>query len=167
MAMNSPDHVPDGRIVLPVIAEEVHGGVRQVDTGSGVRLHKTVTEQPCQIDQALLRDAIEVKRVPVDRVVALSEAPAARQEGDTFIVPVLEEILVVEKRLRIKEEVHITRTARQEQYADTVVLRTEHVEVERFGNSPNSAVPASAVTPSEVNPTNGGTHHATHTRSSI
>ena len=167
MAMNSPDQVQEGRIVLPVIAEEVHVGVRQVDTGSGVRLHKTVTEQPFQIDQALLRDAIEVKRVPVDRIVALSDAPSARQEGDTFIVPVLEEILVVEKRLRIKEEVHITRTARQEQYADTVVLRTEHVEVERFSNSPDSDVSASAVTPSEVNPTNGGTHHATHTRSSI
>ena len=177
MAMNSPDHVQDGRIVLPVIVEEVHVGVRQVDTGSGVRLHKTVTEQPFHIDQALLRDAVEVRRVPVDRIVALSDAPAARQEGDTFIVPVLEEILVVEKRLRIKEEVHITRTARQEQYADTVVLRSEHVAVERFGNSASPAVDTSEVNPiavspievnpSEVNPTNGGTHHATHTRSSI
>lgn len=157
MEMNSPEHAGDGTIVLPVMREELHVGVRQVDTGSGVRIHKTVSEQTHQVEQALLRDAVEVKRVPIDRIVPLSEAPVARQEGDTFIVPVLEEILVVEKRLRIKEEVHITRTARQEQYADTVVLRTENVSVERFGDGPDP----------EVNPTNGGTHHAAHTRSSI
>lgn len=157
MAINSPEHAQTGTIVLPVMREELHVGVRQVDTGSGVRIHKTVSEQPHHIDQALLRDAVEVKRVPIDRIVALSEAPVARQEGDTLIVPVLEEILVVEKRLRIKEEVHITRTARQEQYADTVVLRTENVSVERFGDGPDP----------EVKSTNGGTHHAAHTRSSI
>lgn len=157
MATNSPERTQDGTIVSPVIREELHVGVRQVDTGSGVRIHKTVSEQHHHIDQALLRDAVEVKRVPVDRIVALSDAPVARQEGDTLIVPVLEEILVVEKRLRIKEEVHITRTARQEQYADTVVLRTEHVSVERFGDDSDP----------EVNSTNGGTHHAAHTRSSI
>jgi len=157
MATNSPERVEEGTIVLPVMREELHVGVRQVDTGSGVRIHKTVSERTHHVDQALLRDAVEVRRVPVDRIVALSDAPVARQEGDTLIVPVLEEILVVEKRLRIKEEVHITRTARQEQYADTVVLRTENVSVERFGDGPDL----------EVNPTNGGTHHAAHTGSSI
>ncbi len=157
MATNAPDPMLDSTIVLPVVEEQVHVGVRQVDTGSGVRIHKTVTEQPFHIDQALLRDAVDVKRVPIDRIVALSDAPSARQEGDTLIVPILEEILVVEKRLRIKEEVHITRTARQEQYVDTVLLRTEHVSVERFGDRPDP----------EVNPMNGGTHHATHTRRSI
>ena len=157
MATNSPELAADGTMVLPVIREELHVSVRQVDTGSGVRLHKSVSDQAHHIDQCLLRESVNVKRVPVDRIVALSEAPVARQEGDTLIVPVLEEILVVEKRLRIKEEVHITRTARQEQFADTVVLCTEHVSVERFGDGPGP----------EVNPTNGGTHHATHTRSSI
>jgi uncharacterized protein (TIGR02271 family) len=157
MATNSPDHAEDGTIVLPVMREDLHVGIRQVDTGRGVRIHKTVSETPHSIDETLLRDAVEVRRVPVDRIVPLSEAPVARQEGDTLIVPVLEEILVVEKRLRIKEEVHITRTARHEQYADTVVLRTENVSVERFGDEPGS----------EINSTNGGTHHAAHSRSSI
>lgn len=157
MTTNSPNPQLDSTIVLPVVEEQVHVGVRQVDTGSGVRIHKTVTEQPFHIDQALLRDAVDVKRVPIDRIVALADAPSARQEGDTLIVPVLEEILVVEKRLRIKEEVHITRSARTEQYVDTVLLRTEHVAVERFGDSPGP----------EVNPNHGGTHHATHTRRSI
>ncbi len=144
-------------IVIPVVQEKLYVGVEQVDTGRGVRIHKTVTEQTHNIDETLLRDAVEVRRVPVDKIVSLSEAPVARQEGDIFIVPILEEVLVVEKRLRIKEEVHITRTARQEHYTDTVITRAEHVTVERFDERPDPT----------VSPSNGGTHHATHTRSSI
>lgn len=123
-------------MVIPVLREEVYVGVRQVDTGRGVRVIKTVSEQAHQIDQTLLRDAVSVRRVPVDKIVALNEAPVARHEGDTLIVPILEEILVVEKRLRIKEEIHITRTAHSEPYAETVMLRSEHVDVERFDDAP-------------------------------
>ncbi len=123
-------------LVIPVVQEKLLVGVEKVDTGRGVRIHKTVTEHTHNIDEDLLRDAVEVKRVPVDKIVSLSEAPVARQEGDIFIVPILEEVLVVEKRLRIKEEVHITRTARTEHYTDTVTTRAEHVTVERFDDSP-------------------------------
>ena len=73
----------DGTFVLPVVQEEVHVGVRQVDTGRGVRIHKTVSEQAHRIDETLMRDAVNVRRVPVDKIVSLSEAPVARQEGDT------------------------------------------------------------------------------------
>ena len=157
MATNPPQQANDGTFVLPVVSEELQVGVRAVDTGRGVRIHKTVSEEPHHIDQTLLRDVVSVKRVPVDKIVPLSEAPVARQDGDTWIVPILEEILVVEKRLRIKEEVHITRTAHAEPYSESVVLRTEHVSVERFDDGPEP----------EVHSTNGGTHHATHTHRSI
>lgn len=157
MTIKPADARGDGTLVLPVVREELRVGIRQIDTGRGVRIHKTVSEEPRRIEETLLRDAVDVKRVPVDRIVALSELPAPRQEGDTLIVPVLEEVLVVEKRLRIKEEVHITRRARQEQYADTVVLRTEQVTIERFGDAPKP----------EPNPPNGGTDHETYTHRSI
>ena len=136
MASDHPA-APDGStIIMPVLREEVHVGVRQVDTGSGVRIHKSVSEQAHQVDETLLRDAVNVRRVPVDKIVPLTEAPVARQEGDTLIVPILEEILVVEKRLRIKEEVHITKSVRAEPYTETVMLRSEHVSVERFDDAP-------------------------------
>ena len=153
MATNPSSQANGDTLVLPIAREEVQVSVRTVDTGRGVRIHKTVSEQARRIEQTLLRDAVSVKRVPIDKIVPLSEAPVARQDGDTWIVPILEEVLIVEKRLRIKEEVHITRTAHAEPYSDSVVLRTEHVSVERFDEGPAS----------EVNPTNGGTHHATHT----
>ena len=119
-------------LVIPVIEEQLSVGKRTVDTGRGVRIHTTVTEQAHAIDENLLRDAVDVRRVAIDRIVTLAEAPVTRQEGDTLIVPVLEEVLVTEKRIRIKEELHITRTRSAERHTDTVMLRAEQVEVERF-----------------------------------
>jgi stress response protein YsnF len=119
-------------IRVPVIEEQLAVGTRVVDTGRGVRIHKTVSEQPVTIDEALLREEVEVRHVAVDRIVAPDEAPATRYEGDTLIVPVMEEVLVLERRLRIKEELHITRRQRHERHAETVMLKSEQVSVERF-----------------------------------
>jgi len=69
----------------------------------------------------------------VDRIVAAGDAPQTRYEGDTLVVPVLEEVLVVERRVRIKEELHITRVRREERHLETVMLKSEQVSVERFG----------------------------------
>lgn len=119
-------------LTVPVIQEEAWIEKRIVDTGRGVRIHKTVAEHPCRIDERLLRDEVEVSHVPVDRIVPLDQAPTTRYEGDTLVVPILEEVLVVERRLRIKEELRITRTRREEHHAETVLLKTEQVSVERF-----------------------------------
>lgn len=119
-------------IRVPVIEEQLAVGTRMVDTGRGVRIHKTVSEQPVTIDEALLREEVEVRHVPVDRIVAPDEAPVTRYEGDTLIVPIMEEVLVLERRLRIKEELHITRHQRHERHAETVMLKSEQVSVERF-----------------------------------
>jgi uncharacterized protein (TIGR02271 family) len=129
---NKPTSIPTQETLrVPVIEEQLAVGTRSVETG-GVRIHKTVSEQPVAIDEALLREEVEVRRVPVDRILAAGDAPAARYEGDTLIVPVLEEVLVVERRMRIKEELHITRHQRQERHTETVMLKSEQVSVERF-----------------------------------
>ncbi len=156
MAINLANGIDEGKIVLPVLQEELHVGVNTVDTGRGVRVHKTVSEQVRQIEQTLVSHAVDVQRVAIDKIVSLSEAPVARQEGDTLIVPIFEEILVVEKRLRIKEELHIKTTAHQEQFTDSVVLRSENVAIERFDEGLKT----------QVHSTNGG-NDATHTRSRI
>jgi uncharacterized protein (TIGR02271 family) len=138
-----PQHAAEGEpVTLPVYQEQLHVGTRLADTGRGVRVHKRVRSHPHQVDQTLWRDELDVRHVPVDRVV--SAPPAARYEGDTFIVPVLEEVLVVEKRYRIKEELHITRLRQASRHQQTVPLRAEHVTVERFddgdGGQPSSTL---------------------------
>ena len=129
---SKPDQEMHELARVPVVHEEAWVEKRIVDTGRGVRIHKTVAEHPSQIDERLQRDEVEVSHVPVDRIVPLDQAPRTRYEGDTLVVPILEEVLVVERRLRIKEELHITRTRREERHVDTILLKSEQVSVERF-----------------------------------
>lgn len=126
----------EAALTLPVHEEQLRVGTRRVDTGRGVRVTKTVSEQAYEFVEPLARQHVEVRRVPVDELVALGAAPVSRYEGGTLIVPVVEEVLVVEKRLRIREEIRITTVSRETSHKETGVLRTEHVSVERFGAAP-------------------------------
>lgn len=123
---------------IPVVEEQLALGTRTVDTGRGVRIHKTVTEHPVVIDEGLLRDELRVEHVPVDRIVGADQAPANRYQGDTLVIPVLEEVLVIERKVRIKEELHITRVRHEERHAETVALKAERVAVERFDEAEGS-----------------------------
>jgi uncharacterized protein (TIGR02271 family) len=122
----------DSTVTLPVHQEGLRIGTKTVDTGRGVRVRKSVTERPYKIDEALLHDEVVVKHVPVDQIVSLAEAPDTRYEGNTLIVPILEEVLVVERRLRVKEEIHIIKKKREERHSETVFLKLEEVSIERF-----------------------------------
>lgn len=126
----------DTVLKVPVFEEELSVDIRTFDTGRGVRVNKTVTEQPVTVDELLMHEQVDVHRVAIDRVLDSGAAlPTARYEGDVLIVPVLEEVLVVEKRMKLKEELHITRTRIEASQAQTVVLKKEHVSIQRFDES--------------------------------
>ena len=120
------------QMTFPVMEEDVKVGKRVVDTGRGVRIHKTVSAREQVLDQPLLQDRLDVEHVQIGKVVAESDLPQTRYEGDTLVVPVLEEVLVVQKQLLLKEEVRITRRREAVRKPETVTLRTEHVQVEPF-----------------------------------
>ena len=114
--------------VVPLLQEEVRVDKREILTGK-VRI-QTVAEAFEEKAEAVLQgERVEVTRIPVDQVV--SEAPAVRMEGDVTIVPVLEEVLFVEKRLVLKEELHIRRTATTETVELPVTLRKQRAVIER------------------------------------
>lgn len=117
---------------FPVMNEELQVSTRTVDTGRGLRVHKTVSEREQVVDDPLWREELAVEHVPVDRVIAGDEVPQTRYEGDTLVVPVLEEVLVVQKQLVLKEEVRITRQRHPMRQPQKVLLRSEQIEVERF-----------------------------------
>jgi stress response protein YsnF len=124
-----------GDIVIPVLQEEMTVGTRLVDTGRGVRVHKHVVETPHVIEQALLQDALAIEHVAIGRLLADDELPQVRQEGDVLIVPVIEEVLVLQTRRSLKEEVRIVRSSRLVQQQQTVLLKSEQVVVERFDDA--------------------------------
>jgi uncharacterized protein (TIGR02271 family) len=119
------------RIVMPVIAETLDVQKRKVETG-GVRVRKVVHEREEVVDEPLMREEVQVKRVPINRVV---EAPVpVRHVGNTMIISLLEEVLVVEKRLMLKEELHITKGEIETYKPQRVTLRSEEAVVERVGD---------------------------------
>ncbi len=117
-----------------MIQELLQIGRRVVETGRGVRLRKTVSEEALRIDESLQCQELQIEHVPVNAWVE-GRPPQQRQEGATLIVPVLEEVLVVEKRLRLKEEIRITAKSTTHPVSEHVVLRDEHLTVEPFDES--------------------------------
>jgi uncharacterized protein (TIGR02271 family) len=128
-------HKPNGAAdetettVIPVIAEQAVITKRQVQ-GGGVRISKTVHERQETIHTTLAHQETDVVREPVGEFV--SEPEQTRQEGDTLIVPVYEEVLVVEKRLRLRERLLITKRLVETDQDEQVVLRAEEATVERL-----------------------------------
>jgi uncharacterized protein (TIGR02271 family) len=128
---------PEEQGTVPVVREELAVGKRTVETGEGIRVTKTVSERQQVVDELLAKEDVAVERVSVNRVVDAANIPGIRQEGSTIIVPVLEEILVVEKRTFVKEELRITSTRREVREPEKFVLRSEEVSVERFDERPD------------------------------
>ena len=123
------DRLEQDREVIPLVEERAVILKRKKLTG-GLRVRTVVRESEKVIDQPLTTDAVEVERVLLGRWV---EAPVPiRQEGETTIITLLEEVAVVEKRLRATEEVRITRRRTTRQAAQHVTLRREEAVVERL-----------------------------------
>ncbi len=134
-SVETRDVGPGEGMVIPVVREEVQVGRRIIERG-GVRVHKRVEEREQVVEQPAFREEVTVERVPLGQ--PLDHEIGSRQEGDTLIIPVLEEMLVVEKRLVLKEEIRITKRRIDETEQARIVLREEHVDIENLG-APESA----------------------------
>jgi uncharacterized protein (TIGR02271 family) len=115
--------------VVPVLAESVDVS-RTTRTTGAVRITKRVEHDEAVVDEPVIRERVEVERRTVNRVV--DAAPAVREEGDTTIVPIVEEVLVVEKRLLLREEIHLRRVREEAHEPQTFALRRERADVERI-----------------------------------
>ncbi len=126
-------------IVIPIVEEQIEIGTRQVETGR-VRITKTVRSHEETIDEPILQEQVNVERVAIGRPV--SETPGVRYEGDTMIVPVMEEIVVVSTQLILKEELRITKTQTEIRDPQVVTLRSEEIAVERIPAPAQATEPA-------------------------
>lgn len=111
---------------IPVIVEELQISKRVVE--EGVRLDKTVQTSHEQVAIPLATEEIEIRRVPVNRPV---DGPVAvRQEGDTLIIPLFEEVVVVQKQLYLREEIHVIKRKQETEHTEQVTLRREEVNIQ-------------------------------------
>jgi uncharacterized protein (TIGR02271 family) len=118
----------DEPMVVPVLMEELDVKKRLVETGK-VRITKVVHEHEALVDEPLFHDKVAITRVPIQRVV---DGPVpVREENGTTIISVVEEVLVVEKRWMLREEIHIRKQRIETHQPQRITLRSEEVQVER------------------------------------
>ncbi len=120
---------PDAETVIPVIEEQLHADKKVVETGR-VKVSKTVTQREESVTLPLDQEEVKVERVVRNEIVK-GEIPQIRHEGDTTIIPVLREEVVVKKRLMLVEELHITKKRSRVQHTENIILRKEEATIEK------------------------------------
>ena len=121
------DTPPESNATIELAEETISVGKRRIETGR-VRVRIRTESEETQAYALLLDQDVEISRIPIGRDV--TDIPAVRQEGDVTIYPVLEEVLVVEKRLVLKEEVHVRRVVTQIEVSQPVMLRRQYADIE-------------------------------------
>lgn len=130
---------------VPVIEEALTVETIAVDRG-GYRITKDVSTRQEIVDELRHTHRADIERRPIGRELGVDELPPEpRYEGDTLIVPVVEETLVIQKRLLLVEEIRITRKRDTTRQPRTFTLRKEEVHIERLeadtSSSPETPTP--------------------------
>ena len=123
------------KVVIPVIEEKVFVEKQTVETGK-VRISKRVSEHEELIDLPLFREEVTVERVPVNQYI--DQPPTVRNEGDVMIIPVVEEQIVMQKRLVLIEELRVKKQIVETRNEQSVTLRKEKIDIKRIAGSENS-----------------------------
>ena len=109
------------------------------------------------VDEALVHERVEVERVAVGRVIDC--VPNVREEDGVTIIPVVEETLVVERRLVLKEEVRIRRVRVSDRHVETSMLRRQEAVVTRLPPDETKAAKSLEYQPTQQT---RGTHAMEH-----
>jgi uncharacterized protein (TIGR02271 family) len=125
-----------GNVVIPVIEEHLTVDKKEVKTGR-VTISKKVHSEQQMIDIPVVEEEVDVQRIPFNQYIE-NTPPAVRYEGEKTIIPILKEVLVVEKKLVLVEEVHITRKQNHSKISQQETLRQEEIIVNRVDSNPTS-----------------------------
>ena len=137
-----PEQAPLGEVVIPLAEEAVSVSKREVETGR-VQVALTTETRTVIARETLRGRRVEVERVPVGRTLAEGEAPPqSREEGDTLVVPLVEEVAVVVKRLVLREEVRLRFVPTEQPFAEAVEVRRQRAAVERAPPDAGTGPPA-------------------------
>lgn len=113
---------------VPLVEEQLSVRRKQVETDR-VRVRTVVETEDVLVESLLQVGRLDVTRVAVDREV--SEAPEPYRDGDVLVIPIVEERLVVEKRLFVVEELRVASSSQEEAISVPVSLRRTRAIVER------------------------------------
>ena len=144
--------VPPPEVAIPVVAEELQVGKREVERG-GVRVQKRVVERPVEEDVTLREERVNVDRRPADYTFHGTESEAF-QESIVEIKEAYEE-LILNKKTRVVEEVVINKDVNEHTETVRETLRKTEVDIEQM--EPERARGASSSGGADAGYAQGGT----------
>lgn len=115
-------------MVIPVIQEQITFDKQVIESGK-VRISKRIVEHEELVDVPLFREEVDVERVAINQFV--DTPPQVRQEGDTMIIPVVQEQVFYQKRLLLVEELHVRKQVIEEHKPQQITLLKEEVDITR------------------------------------
>jgi uncharacterized protein (TIGR02271 family) len=107
------------------VEEELRAGTREREAGR-VNVRKRVRTERDRVRVPIRREEVRVERVPVKR----REATEAEIGEDEFVVPFMEEEVVVEKRPVVKEEIRLRKEVVEDEEIVERDVRKEEVNVD-------------------------------------
>lgn len=120
--------------VIPLVEEQMVVGKTEVETGR-VKVRRETEEYVQTVSVPLTDVRWEVEHVAINQRV--DAQPEMRQVGETIIFPLVEERLVVNRELWLREEVHVRRVkSTVEKSADFSLKRDLLVEERSGGERP-------------------------------
>ena len=120
---------PCDAATLQLAAEELSVAKESRETGR-VQISTHTHEREALIDEDLARERVEIETIPIGR--RINTVPEVRQEGDTTVIPVVEERLVVERQVVLKEEIRVRRVRTTERHQEKVALRHQEAVIARY-----------------------------------
>ena len=141
--MSDAQPAPEDQQTILLHEETLSVARRTVET-STVHVATVTRHLDRVVDEDLARERVDVERVPIGRYV--ESAPPVREEGDLTILSVVEEVF--ERRLLLREEVHIRRIRTTERHRETVTLRKQEAVITRtpVDRQPDMASPTQPTT---------------------
>ena len=121
--------MPDDRTTVQLAEEELVIAKRTVER-SAVRVSVRVEEEEHRIPLTLEDHEVEVERVPADEIV--DALPQTTDDGTTVTVPVVEDVVVLQKKFRIRERIVITRLNRTREVEIPAAVRREVADIDRI-----------------------------------
>lgn len=128
MAHNSDRNTDADSQIIPLVEETIEVGKRIVE-GDTVTVHTRVEESVQHVHEVLLDEKVAIERIAIGREV--TEVPRVREEDGVTIIPVVREVLHIEKRLLLVEEIRISHHRGTKEYREDVTLRALKAAVTR------------------------------------
>ena len=116
---------------IPVIEERARIEKQVVERGV-VRISTSIREREEVFEEALQHQEVDIQRVAINKEV--TAMPTIRQEADVTVIPVVEERIVMVKKLVLVEELHVRRKMVEETVQIPVTVHSTEISVERSGS---------------------------------